>query len=1019
MRPTLVLVLLAVLLAIGGTLFVLFGSPERALAVEGGTAANAPAAPAAGHADLVKPTAEPVQDALGKAERTSIEAPAVVAGPNAKSPSATTLFGRVLDSAGQPIVGAEVRARLGDFEMPEFEVSAAGAKKIDPLRVQSDAQGRFEIAGVKPGSVRIAVRAPGFVPLNQPGIGVPAVARHDVGDLALETSVVLDGRVVDSHGAGVEGARLVRGGSDGVMFLDASDETSSGPPPLAVTAADGSFRIDQLATGPWRMRITSETHPDKTENGVTKRPGERVTGLVFVLEDGYEIAGRVTGVPAASVGSASVIALPPQTQNELVIVGFDEGGFGENRRRAKLASDGSFVVKGLRQGAYQLQARVKAGQDVFWPRSASERVDAKSGDRGIVIAWQPASVLAFQVVDAKTKAPIEPLVVSANTRSPAMFFDPSRSESRRYENGLVRIDDLRPRDANDRATLDVASVGYEKLHVGDIALIRGGETDLGVLELQRATTVDVLVQDSVTHAAVAGAKVTLREVEADAGGPSGAFGMRRAISVESTDGGEVSFGGDDDATARTDAEGRARLNSKPGKRGKLTVRMDGYAPYEGEAFDMPKDVNVEQIVALDQGGSVEITLLSAAGDPVASARIDHRAPDAGNDPFAEFGGGFNRGKGPATDAAGRVTIANLAPGVHRFRPAKSGGPQMEEGMVFAVRGKDSTDTSWSEVQIVRGETASLVLREPEVAEVKGRVREGGSTLAGASITLKKRGGDPGMEGMEDLPFGGGGGPRSKSDGEGRYRFEKVEAGSYELVVRHATRAMAARFPIEVDASGLEYDILLPISILEGRIADAENKPVAGAKVWAERKPAGGQNREARAISIMAGGEDGGMVFDSAAGFDASRARTDAEGRYTLRGVESDVDLIVRAEAKDCEPGKSEPVSVALGQTRGGVDLELAAAGQIKVKLVSASGKSAAPCMVHADYDDELPDGKTVQPKVEFAQGGSVTLKGLRPGRWKVYADPLNFGGEERSPPSEKKSVLVVARETAQAELEIP
>lgn len=178
----------------------------------------------------------------------------------------------------------------------------------------------------------------------------------------------------------------------------------------------------------------------------------------------------------------------------------------------------------------------------------------------------------------------------------------------------------------------------------------------------------------------------------------------------------------------------------------------------------------------------------------------------------------------------------------------------------------------------------------------------------------------------------------------------------------------------------------------------------------------------RAISIVAEAGDGeGMVFDSSAGMGQSRAKTDETGRYSLRGVESDVDLEVRVEAKGCEPTRSEPVSVALGQTRGGVDVTVSPAGEIKAKLVSASGKPAGPCLVHAEFLDPLPAGKTAPPQTEFAQGGSVTLKGLRPGRWKLRADPAEyFGpGEGGSTSGESREVLVVAGETAQVELPTP
>ena len=97
-----------------------------------------------------------------------------------------------------------------------------------------------------------------------------------------------------------------------------------------------------------------------------------------------------------------------------------------------------------------------------------------------------------------------------------------------------------------------------------------------------------------------------------------------------------------------------------------------------------------------------------------------------------------------------------------------------------------------------------------------------------------------------------------------------------------------------------------------------------------------------------------------------------------------------------------------------------AAGQIKAKILAAADKSSAPCMVHAEYLDSQPEGKPIQPKVEFAQGGSVTLKGLRPGRWKLYTDPLSFGadGAEHTNGAARE-VLVVAHETAQVELPLP
>jgi len=1022
MRPLIVLISLLALLALGGIAFFLFFSVTPQ-AVEGvpPPAIEAAAAPARND-EVVAPRAQPdaAGEALAGAERTSIAPAELAAKPAAKPGEQPLLVGRVVDSAGQGIEGALVSAGLGDHGF------RAPGERSDPhgrLSAISDAQGRFELSGAKPGSLRLSVRADGFAPLNKAGIGIPVATRHDLGEFRLETSVVLEGRVIDKQGAPVAGARLERPNQDGVITFNTGEGAQSRPPPLATTAADGSFRINQLATGPWRLRISSETHPDKLESGVTQRPGERVVGLAFVLEDGFEISGRVRGVPAAALATASVVASALGSSGDLFLALGEDGVFGEERRKSSLGNDGSFTIRGLREGSYNLQARTPGTKETIWPRSASERVEAKTGDQSVLLVWQPASTLSFQLVDAKTRQPIEKLYASARVGTPMIFIEEEKKDEALYPEGRVQLDDLRPRSSADRATLDVEATGYQKLHRAEIALVVGGATDLGVIELQRMPTLSVKVVDAGTRAPIADARVELRVVESEAGEDGGSpgggsFRARRAVRVEENHNGEVITSyGSAVATARTDAQGMATLNAAPGKQGKLQVQAAGYAPWSQQPIAMPEDGDLELIASLDLGGSVEITLLSADGQPVSGGRVEHRAPEPDADPFSDP---FARAKGAATDAEGKVLIANLAPGLHRFKPAKAPGAS-ESGMVFAIEGMDRGSAEWSEVEVVRGTTASLVLREPKTAELSGRISESSIALAGASLSLRARGGDSSFDGLEDMPFAQG--PRAKTDGEGKYKFEKVEAGSYDLIVRHATRSMPARFPVEIDEDGVELDIDLPVSILEGRVLDLAGKPVVGAKVSAERSRGDGE-RGMRMVSIAIGGPldgDGeGMVFDSSNAMGQSSARTDEQGRFTLRGVESDVDLVVRVDAKDCEPTASDPLSVALGQTRRGVDISVAPAGRIKVKIVPAPGSSPGPCLVTAEYLDTQPEGKSIEPKTEFAQGGTVNFKGLRPGRWKLQAQSLGgFGEEQGGAAPEAREVLVVAHEVATVELPGP
>jgi hypothetical protein len=139
--------------------------------------------------------------------------------------------------------------------------------------------------------------------------------------------------------------------------------------------------------------------------------------------------------------------------------------------------------------------------------------------------------------------------------------------------------------------------------------------------------------------------------------------------------------------------------------------------------------------------------------------------------------------------------------------------------------------------------------------------------------------------------------------------------------------------------------------------------------------------------MMLDDSGGGGVIDS--GQFGQRAVTDAEGRYSLRGVASDVELVVKAEGDAVQPGTSEVVRVAPDEVRTGVDLKLDPAGSIRVEAKLADGSPGRFQLVQATYLDE--SASPVEPKFSFLQSGSTTLKGLKPGRWKVNVSAAQGG----------------------------
>ena len=169
-----------------------------------------------------------------------------------------------------------------------------------------------------------------------------------------------------------------------------------------------------------------------------------------------------------------------------------------------------------------------------------------------------------------------------------------------------------------------------------------------------------------------------------------------------------------------------------------------------------------------------------------------------------------------------------------------------------------------------------------------------------------------------------------------------------------------------------------------------------------------------AVMVTADGSGDPEVMVGSPGSDA-RSATDENGRYSLRGVLPDVDLVVQADPKDAQPAKSESFQVKADETKKGIDLKLARGGTIQL-AVQRGGKPAGGFLARA----VLVDGDPV-PKIQFVgPTGSAKLNGLKPGKWKISLDPIQgkIGSDEpREIPDQEVDVRV--GETAKASFDVP
>jgi protocatechuate 3,4-dioxygenase beta subunit len=943
--------------------------------------------------------------------------PARAAGAAKKETPSVGLAGRVLGNLGKPVEGATVyAAEANDFlGAPLDEIDPDRMAWVRRASATTDHDGRFSIRAEARGKVALAVRAPGFAPLDRE-LAVSGVER-DVGELVLDASVVLAGRVVGANGRAVEGARIARvsGTEGGLPFFGGPTGAT-----VATTNAQGEFRVDQLAAGPWHLLVTHEDHPDHLENGEADRAGAVQSGLLVTLEDGSEIQGRVVGAPAELQSKLSVRAVARGVNGDGV--GADSpNAFASSVRSVACAPDGSFTLKGLKPSQrYRLTAQQKTRD--FFRGARSAPVTAQAGDHGVELAFRPDTALVFQAVDATSGLPVVELNVQAGYAFTMPLLDDDGRPVKRFPDGRVRYGGLpgAPRAAGQGVVqagsasgsglkLRVEAPGYQVLERTDVPVIDGQDNDLGIVKLERAPLVTVLVLDDATSAPIENASVSLVEENP----PGDRRQAHMAFNVDEDDSGDADiFASGAAHRARTGPDGKASVTSLPGKSARLRVRRAGYAQHESEAIALPLDQSVERTVRLSVGGSVTVEVVDARGAALAGAEVDHRGPNANAGEMS-----FSN-QDAATDADGKIVFDHLASGKHRFRLRQGGA-----GGVFNVDGGRAMvrrvsrvggpeEEGWSAVDVDEHTAATVRLVAPERGTLAGRISEGGKPFPNATVRLSPKGED-----ATPMPFRSGG-KNTHTDSRGEYTFDGVDEGEYSVSIEHATRAMAFDAQTRVRAGENRFDLDLPVAIVEGTVTGEDGKPVAGVRVHAERALAPGGGRRPMAISLMvtADGSDEPEVNVSTGDGGGSTVATDADGRYSLRGVLPDVDLVVEGNGKDTQPARSGNFSVASDQTKKGVDLKLERGGTLVVTVQRPGGAAAGGYLARATLD-----GGNSVPKVQMVgPSGTTKLTGLKPGKWRVHLDALQglpTGNADN--PIREREVDVQVGETAHATFEIP
>jgi protocatechuate 3,4-dioxygenase beta subunit/5-hydroxyisourate hydrolase-like protein (transthyretin family) len=256
------------------------------------------------------------------------------------SPGAT-LEGRVVDPAGQPIEGAEVRAVAGGAGGMTLRFMSRDQGAPDAFTA---ADGSFRLEDRSPGeSLDLAVSHPSYGPGNAPGVTVPT---QEPVRIVLQPMTRVSGRTVSKDGKGIAGADVTLTEITPMSFGGMS-RMRPGNWKRTVTDADGAFSFAAVSPGAIEVRAEAPRYQAAELQGIEAKAGQELAGLELLLPPAASVEGRVLSPDGRPVPGAEVTVV----QSDSVT------GFGFSGLYAQTDGDGRYNLEGVPPGPRTLEAR--------------------------------------------------------------------------------------------------------------------------------------------------------------------------------------------------------------------------------------------------------------------------------------------------------------------------------------------------------------------------------------------------------------------------------------------------------------------------------------------------------------------------------------------------------------------------------------------------------------------------------------------------------------------------------------
>ena len=334
------------------------------------------------------------------------------------------IMGRVLTAA---LVGdlRKGRERL-------IEGATVAYRTVDPYNlsldeeateVLTDGEGRFALPVKIGGTNRLSFRADGHVSYAlEAG---PVHSDLELGDIVLQAASIVTGRVQDSEGNAVAGARILR--HDPSTDTLRPDRWETIDQVLAVTDSRGGFTVPVAPVGAlftsYSLAVHHAEFRPKIHTGQLGAGAGSRAPITITLAAGARVHGKIIGVDPSELGSMGplVVGVAPRSRLEYIE---DDWDYDSSYRRVLVDANGRFEVGGLEEGEPVLVAAWTGDvqKDPYSQRrslwvvarpSLSASVREASAPGYVALPFVPPARVRARLVD-EAGHPIERAAIDAN-----------------------------------------------------------------------------------------------------------------------------------------------------------------------------------------------------------------------------------------------------------------------------------------------------------------------------------------------------------------------------------------------------------------------------------------------------------------------------------------------------------------------------------------------------------------------------------------------------------------------------